>query len=176
MLPSDAQYLQECPNAASPATFRTYDADLVQNTTICMDFEGNLHSRELESEIGLTFDTDLQDPEIFCFENSDFFFFVAKTHVWSQMGIRSMITYFWYVPKGYRKQHFHSLIAILKIGILIELFHNPWNPYYSRVACWRPITKVHTRTSEEPARIPRLFWTQPLHRQVCSISRKILFL
>ena len=48
---------------------------------------------------------------------------VAKTHVWSQMGIRSMITYFWYVPKGYRKQHFHSLIAILKIGILIELFH-----------------------------------------------------
>ena len=46
MLPSDAQYLQECPNAASPATFRTYDADLVQNTTICMDFEGNLHSRD----------------------------------------------------------------------------------------------------------------------------------
>ena len=71
MLPSNAQYLQECPNAASPATFRTYDTDLVQNTTICMDFEGNLHSRELESEIGLTFDTDLQDPEIFCFENSD---------------------------------------------------------------------------------------------------------
>ena len=30
-----------------------------------MDFEGNLHSRELESEIGLTFDTDFQDPEIF---------------------------------------------------------------------------------------------------------------
>ena len=57
---------------------------------------------------------------------------VAKTHVWSQMGIRSMITYFWYVPKGYRKQHFHSLIAILKIGILIELFHNPWNPYCSK--------------------------------------------
>ena len=26
-----------------------------------MDFEGNLHSRELESEIGLTFDTDFQD-------------------------------------------------------------------------------------------------------------------
>ena len=48
------------------------------------------------------------------------------------MGIRSMIGYFWYVPKGYRKQHFHSLIAILKIGILIELFHNPWNPYYSK--------------------------------------------
>ena len=47
------------------------------------------------------------------------------------MGIRSMIVYFWYVPKGYRKQHFHSLIAILKIGILIELFHNPWNPYSS---------------------------------------------
>ena len=46
------------------------------------------------------------------------------------MGIRPMITYFWYVPKGYRKQHFHSLIAILKIDILIELFHNPWNPYY----------------------------------------------
>ena len=40
-----------------------------------MDFEGNLHSRELESEIGLTFDTDLQDPEIFCFENSEIFFF-----------------------------------------------------------------------------------------------------
>ena len=57
---------------------------------------------------------------------------VAKTHVWSQMGIRSMIVYFWYVPKGYRKQHFHSLIAILKIDILIELFHNPWNPYYSQ--------------------------------------------
>ena len=50
------------------------------------------------------------------------------------MGIRSMIVYFWYVPKGYRKQHFHSLIAILKIGILIELFHNPWNPYSSRTA------------------------------------------
>ena len=47
------------------------------------------------------------------------------------MGIISMIVYFWYVPKGYRKQHFHSLIAILKIGILIGLFHNPWNPYYS---------------------------------------------
>ena len=60
---------------------------------------------------------------------------VAKTHVWSQMGIISMIVYFWYVPKGYRKQHFHSLIAILKIGILIELFHNPWNPYYSTVHC-----------------------------------------
>ena len=93
-----------------------------------MDFEGNLHSRELESEIGLTFDTDFQDPEIFVLK-IQIFFFVAKTHVWSQMGIRSMIVYFWYVPKGYRKQHFHSLIAILKIGILIELFHNPWNPY-----------------------------------------------
>ena len=98
-----------------------------------MDFEGNLHSRELESEIGLTFDTDFQDPEIFILkiQKKNIFFFVAKTHVWSQMGIRSTITYFWYVHKGYRKQHFHSLIAILKIGTLIELFHNPWNPYWS---------------------------------------------
>ena len=66
---------------------------------------------------------------------------VAKTHVWSQMGIRSMIVYFWYVPKGYRKQHFHSLIAILKIGILIELFHNPWNPYWRRL--WKKVCKSY---------------------------------
>ena len=86
-----------------------------------MDFEGNLHSRDRP--------TILQPASNSSFKKS----IVAKTHAWSQMGIRSMITYFWYVPKGYRKQHFHSLIAILKIGILIELFHNPWNPYYS---CW----------------------------------------
>ena len=71
---------------------------------------------------------------------------VAKTHVWSQMGIRSMIVYFWYVPKGYRKQHFHSLIAILKIGILIELFHNPWNPYCSITGKWKGLDTFCTMT------------------------------
>ena len=39
------------------------------------------------------------------------------------------------------EQHFHSLIAILKIGILIELFHNPWNPY------WRTERAMNSRLS-----------------------------
>ena len=100
-----------------------------------MDFEGNLHSRDRPTILQPASNPSFKKKiviffgKIFGFSKKSI---VAKTHVWSQMGIRSMIVYFWYVPKSYRKQHFHSLIAILKIGTLIELFHNPWNPYYSQ--------------------------------------------